>query len=57
MTDGFTALLFGIGFGGWVYFKLTRYSGHHNSALTAAVLAGLAVFFVVFSLLKWVLGW
>lgn len=56
LSDGLTALLFGVGFGAWVYYKVSRTSGgHHQSSVTAGLAAGLGGFFVIFTLLKLVL--
>jgi hypothetical protein len=52
MSNALTGLLFGIGFGGWLFAMMMRRSGGlvQSSAIIAA-LGGLVGFFVVFSLL------
>jgi hypothetical protein len=55
MSNGLTGLLFGVGFGGWVYSIMMRQTGGQAKiAVGVAIFAGLVGFFVVFSLLAWV---
>ena len=57
LSDGVTSFLFGVGFGGWVYYKLMHSTGgNQKTSLIAAGLAGAAGFFVIFTLLKLILG-
>jgi hypothetical protein len=53
MTESLTALLFSTGFGCWLYAKLhNRTGGNTGTALKAAIASGIAVFFVVYSLMS-----
>jgi len=54
MFSNFTiSLLFGIGFGGWIYGKTYHSNGGLTKrALTAAVVAGIAAFIVLVTLLN-----
>jgi hypothetical protein len=55
LSDAMTGLIFGVGFGGWVYFKLlANTGGHQKSALIGGLLAGAGGFFVIFTLIKFV---
>jgi hypothetical protein len=52
MGNGITGLLFGIGFGGWVYVMVMRQTGGNvKNSLIVAVLAGVVGFFVIYTLL------
>jgi len=55
MTDGFTALVFAVGFGGWVYAYFMKSTMQQRPSLTAAGVAGVAGFVVIFTLMKYVL--
>ena len=55
MTDGFTALIFGVGAGGWVYAQAMRSTKHQTTSLITAGVAGVAGFIVIFTLMKYVL--
>jgi hypothetical protein len=51
MSPLFTGILFGFGFGGFVYYKMMRQTGGNaKSSLIIGVLAALVGFFVIFSL-------
>jgi len=57
MSDGFVALIFGVGVGGWLFFKLNSRTGDANASgnLVAGIITGVAAAFFVFTLLKYVL--
>ena len=55
MTDGFTALIFAVGFGGWVYSYFMKNTMQQKPSLTAAGVAAVAGFIVIYSLMKYVL--
>lgn len=49
------ALLFGIGFGGWVYFQaMRRMPGNIQAVWITTIGAGLVGAFVIYSLFAWV---
>jgi hypothetical protein len=53
MSDAMIGLLFGIGFGGWVYSKIYRSTGGNNtSALLTAGGAALVAFLLVVTILS-----
>lgn len=52
MSDGFTALIFGVGFGGWVYSLAVRNTVRSSTSLIAGGAAGVAGFIVIFTLMK-----
>jgi len=54
MTDGFTAVIFAIGFGGWVYSLMMKNTMRQEPSLMAAGVAGVAGFIVIFTLMKFV---
>lgn len=55
MSNQFVALMFGIGAGGWTYYKMMRQTGGNTkSSLLIAALAGLAGAFVIYTLFAWV---
>lgn len=54
MTSGVTAFVFAVGFGGWIYAMMMRNTSNQRSSLTAAAVAALAGFVVIFTLLKFV---
>ena len=55
MTDGFTALIFAVGLGGWVYSYFMKNTMRQQPSLMAAGVAGVAGFIVIFTLMKYVL--
>ena len=55
MTDGFTALVFAIGVGGWVYSYFMKNTMRQRSSLTAGGVASVVGFIVIFTLMKYVL--
>lgn len=55
MTDGFTALIFAIGFGGWVYSYFMKNTMRQSPSLTAGGVAGVVGFIIVFTIMKFVL--
>lgn len=57
MSNGLTSLIFGIGIAGWAYVMLMKNSNNQQHSLIGAAVAGVVGFFVIFSLLEWVLGW
>jgi hypothetical protein len=52
------AFMFAIGFGGWTYSQMSRRVGASNtgSIFTMVIIATVIAFLVVFTLLKFVLG-
>lgn len=57
MSNALTGLLFGLGFGAWMYSVMMRQTGSQMQAsLIVAALAGVIGFFVVFSLLGLLFG-
>ncbi len=47
MSNAFVALLLALGASAWIYSKLMRTTGNNTrSALTAAVICGLLIFFI-----------
>lgn len=54
MTDGVTALIFAIGFGGWIYSVFMKNTMQQKPSLTAAAVAGVAGYLVIFTLMKYV---
>jgi hypothetical protein len=53
MSNLTIAIIFGIGFSGWVYSKIYRSTGGNNkSAITAAAGSGFVVGFILFILLS-----
>lgn len=54
MTDGVTALIFAIGFGGWIYSIFMKNTMQQKPSLTAAAVAGVAGYLVIFTLMKYV---
>lgn len=54
MTDGFTALIFGVGFGGWVYSLVIRSTMRQRPSLIAGGASGVAGVVVIFTLMKFV---
>jgi len=53
MTNNFIAFLLGTGAAAWVYSKVMRSSGNNTqSALTVAVIAGVAAFVLMLLILK-----
>jgi len=57
MSDAFVALIFGVGVGGWLFFKLNGRTGDANARgnLVAGLIAGLAAALFIFTLLKFIL--
>jgi hypothetical protein len=55
MTDGFTALIFGVGLAGWVYSFLMKNTMQQKPSLTGAGVAAVIGFIVVYTLMKYVL--
>jgi hypothetical protein len=52
MSNAVTGLLFGVGFGGWIYTMMMRRNGGQvQPSAIVAMAAGVTGFFVVFSLL------
>jgi O-antigen ligase len=52
MGNGITGLLFGIGFGGWIYYKMMRQTGGNTkNSIIVAFLAGLVGFFIIYTLI------
>jgi hypothetical protein len=52
MGNGLTGVLFGIGFGGWVYYMMMRQTGGNvKSSLITGFLAGLVGFFIIYTLI------
>ena len=52
MGNGLTGILFGAGFGTWVYALMMRQTGGNvRTSVTVACIAGFAGFFVIFTLL------
>jgi hypothetical protein len=52
MGNGITGLLFGIGFGTWVFALMMKQTGGIlKTSLIAATIAGLIGFFVIFTIL------
>lgn len=56
MTDGVTSLIFGAGFGTWIYAMMMKNTSSQQNSLIAGAVAGVAGFIVIFTLLKFVLG-
>lgn len=58
MSAFFTALFFAVGAAGFIYVKVARATGNANpnQSYIVAGAAGLVIFFVIFTLLKFVLG-
>jgi hypothetical protein len=54
MTDGVTALIFGAGFGAWIYTMMMRSTSNAKSSIVAAIVAAFGGFIVIFTLLKFV---
>lgn len=54
MTDGFTALIFAVGFGGWIYSLMMKNTMRQQPSLIAAVVSGVAGYIVIFTLMKYV---
>jgi hypothetical protein len=54
MTDGVTALIFGAGFGVWIYAMMMRSTSNPKNSLVAAVVAAFGGFIVIFTLMKFV---
>jgi hypothetical protein len=54
MTDGFTALIFAVGFGGWIYSYFMKSTMQQRPSLTAAGVAGVVGFIVILTLMKYV---
>lgn len=54
MTDGVTALIFAIGFGGWIYSVFMKNTMQQKPSLIAAAVAGVAGYLVIFTLMKYV---
>lgn len=57
MSDSFTALVFGVGFGGWTYAKLMKNTNNQRNSLIGAGVAGVGGFLVIFTIIKVLLGW
>jgi hypothetical protein len=56
MSNTLTGLLFGIGFGGWIYAMMMRQTGGQaQQSIIVAGAAGAVGFFVIFTLLSVVL--
>lgn len=57
MSNGFIALIFGVGVGGWLFFRLNGRTGDANAKgnLVAGLIAGLGAAAVIFTLFKYVL--
>jgi hypothetical protein len=54
MTDGVTALIFGAGFGAWIYAMMMRSTSNPKNSLVAASVAAFGGFIVIFTLMKFV---
>jgi len=54
MTDGFTALIFAAGFGGWIYSLMMKNTMRQQPSLIAAGVSGVAGYIVIFTLMKYV---
>lgn len=54
MTDGFTALVFAAGFGGWIYSLMMKNTMRQQPSLIAALVSGIAGYVVIFTLMKYV---
>lgn len=54
MSEGFTALIFAVGFGGWVYSYFMKNTMQQKPSLTAAGVAGVIGFIVIYTLMKYV---
>ena len=54
MTDGFTAFIFAVDFGGWMYSLMMRNTMRQTPSLIAAGVAGVGGFIVIFTLMKFV---
>ena len=54
MSNSLVALMFGVGFGGWIYYQMMRRTSNTKASLTAAIAAGLMGAFVIFSIFTWV---
>lgn len=51
MNNTLVGLMFGIGVGGWVYYQMMRRTGGNTkNSLIAAIAAGAAGFFVLYTL-------
>jgi len=51
MSNFMVGLLFGVGFGGWVYYKVMRQTGGNTkNSIILAALGGLVGFFVLYSI-------
>lgn len=57
MSDALTSLVFGIGFGGWLYAKLMKNTRNPRNSLIGAGIGGAAGFLVIFTIIKVLLGW
>jgi hypothetical protein len=56
MSAGIISLLFSVGAGTWVYTKFQRTTGNNTkTSVIAAVVAGLMIFFVMYSVLNMIL--
>ncbi|HSW79323.1 MAG TPA: hypothetical protein VLG47_00940 [Candidatus Saccharimonadales bacterium] len=57
LGNGVTSLFIAAGVGTWVYSKLKHNTNNTKSSLIGAAFTGLAVYIVVFTLLKYMLQW
>ena len=54
MSNQLTGLLFGIGFGGWIYYQMMKRTNNTQASVITAIFCGAVAFFVVFTLLDMV---
>lgn len=54
MTDGFTAIIFGVGFGTWVFSHMMHSTMRTSTSVIAGGACGVAGFIVIFTLMKFV---
>lgn len=57
LGDGVTAFIFAVGAGAWAYSYLMKHTNSPQNSVIGAVVVALVGFFVVFTLLKFILGW
>jgi len=55
MTDWFTALIFAVGFGTWVYAYMMRSTMRVSSSLAGAGVCAAVAFIVIFTLMRYIL--
>jgi tellurite resistance protein TehA-like permease len=57
LGDGVTAFIFAVGVSTWSYSKLMKNTNSYQPSLIGAAVVGIAAFIVLFTLLKYLLGW